>query len=148
MMMVTPTTMWPWRACLCRDNGSSKTACLLALSWIWKGTPKCATQGAMPAERHTLRPKIAQKPCIVWSLGPKALYYESLGPLGIDLIPAPAEHHESMAQVERTVGHLCRKTEAFLRGSPEDPRRAAHNTLARVHGFSPLQWGLGRDCIF
>ena len=29
-----------------------------------------------------LRLKIAQKPCIVWSLGPKALYYESLEPSG------------------------------------------------------------------
>ena len=28
----------------------------------------------------TLRLKIAQKPCIVASLGPKALYYESLEP--------------------------------------------------------------------
>ena len=67
---------------------------------------------------------------------------------GIDLLPAPAEHHESIAQVQRTIGHLCRKTEAFLRGSREHPRRAAHNTLPRVHGFSPLQWALGRDCIF
>ena len=27
-----------------------------------------------------LRLKIAQKPCIVWSLGPKASYFESLEP--------------------------------------------------------------------
>ena len=29
---------------------------------------------------HTLRIKTAQKPYIVWSLGPKALVYESLDP--------------------------------------------------------------------
>ena len=70
---------------------------------------------------------------------------------GIDLVAAPAEHHEMIAQVERTIGLLRAKTEAFLRGSPEHPRRAAlamvaaHNSLARIHGFSPMQWALGRD---
>ena len=34
------------------------------------------------AETLTLRLKIAQKPYIVWSLGPKALKYESLEPKG------------------------------------------------------------------
>ena len=31
-------------------------------------------------EPLTLRLKLAQKPCIVWSLGPKALKYVSLEP--------------------------------------------------------------------
>ena len=36
---------------------------------------------AMPGTGSlNLRLKIAQKPSIVWSLGPKALYYESLDP--------------------------------------------------------------------
>ena len=30
----------------------------------------------------TLRLRIAQKPCIVWSLGPNALYFEFLEPYG------------------------------------------------------------------
>ena len=70
---------------------------------------------------------------------------------GIDFVPAPAEHHETIAQAERAIGVLRSKTEAFLRGSPIDPKQAAiamiaaHNSLARVHGFSPLQWALGRD---
>ena len=34
----------------------------------------------------TLRLKVAQKPYIVWSLGPKALRYESLEPLGLGFI--------------------------------------------------------------
>ena len=29
---------------------------------------------------YGLRPKVAQKPCMIWSLGPKALKYESLEP--------------------------------------------------------------------
>ena len=34
------------------------------------------------ANSLTLRLKIAQKPYVVWSLGPKALKHESLEPLG------------------------------------------------------------------
>ena len=70
---------------------------------------------------------------------------------GVDLVPAPAEHHETIAQAERAIGSLRLKAEAFLRGSPVDAKHAAvamiaaHNSLARVHGFSPLQWALGRD---
>ena len=70
---------------------------------------------------------------------------------GIDFVPAPAEHHESIGQAERSIGVLRHKTETFLRGSPTDPKQAAiamiaaHNSLARVHGFSPVQWALGRD---
>ena len=38
----------------------------------------------------TLRLKIAQKPYIVWSLGPEALKYESLEPKGkVDPKPEP-----------------------------------------------------------
>ena len=70
---------------------------------------------------------------------------------GVDFVPAPAEFHEAISQAERGIGILRQKTEAFLRGCPVDPKQAAiamiaaHNSLARVHGFSPLQWALGRD---
>ncbi|CAE7259381.1 RE2 [Symbiodinium sp. CCMP2456] len=41
--------------------------------------------------------------------------------------------------------------ESFLRSCPSSPKQAAlamtaaHNSLAKVHGFAPLQWALGRD---
>ena len=37
-------------------------------------------QYVMFDQTQSLRLKIVQKPCIVWSLGPKAFYYESLEP--------------------------------------------------------------------
>ena len=70
---------------------------------------------------------------------------------GIELVAAPAEHHESISEVERSIGILRGKMENFLRAIPTSPRQAAlsmvaaHNSLARVHGFSPIQWALGRD---
>ena len=71
---------------------------------------------------------------------------------GIDLVPAPAEYHEMIADVEREIGYVRQHLERFLRGGAfEKPGQAAlaavtaHNSLARVHGFSPLQWALGRD---
>ena len=63
---------------------------------------------------------------------------------GIDLLPAPAEYRGMIADVEREIGYL-------RGGSFEKPGQAAlaavaaHNSLARVHGFSPLQWAVGRD---
>ena len=79
------------------------------------------------------------------------LLRESCMQRGIELIAAPAEHHESIAEVERSIGILRGKMENFLRASPTSPKQAAlamvaaHNSLAKVHGFSPLQWALGRD---
>ena len=79
------------------------------------------------------------------------LLRESCMQRGIELIAAPAEHHESISEVERSIGILRGKMENFLRASPTSPRQAAlamvaaHNSLAKVHGFSPLQWALGRD---
>ncbi|CAE7373259.1 RE1 [Symbiodinium necroappetens] len=77
---------------------------------------------------------------------------EACADKGIDLIPAPAEYHEMIADVEREIGYVRQHLERFLRGGAfERPGQAAlaavaaHNTLARVHGFSPLQWALGRD---
>ncbi|CAE7247758.1 RE1, partial [Symbiodinium sp. CCMP2592] len=70
---------------------------------------------------------------------------------GIELQVCPAEHHEFLSEVERAIGILKEKIESFLRGNPIDPGQAAlamvqaHNTHARIHGFSPLQWALGRD---
>ena len=79
------------------------------------------------------------------------LLRESCMQRGIELIAAPAQHHESIAEVERSIGILRGKMENFLRASPTTPKQAAlamvaaHNSLAKVHGFSPLQWALGRD---
>ena len=70
---------------------------------------------------------------------------------GVELFHAPAEHHEYISEVERTIGNLRRKIETFLKQRPENPTQAAlamvtaHNSLSRTHGFSPLQWALGRD---
>ena len=64
---------------------------------------------------------------------------------------APAEFHQSIGDVERQIGFLRHKIEVFLRHEPQDPSIVAasmvgaHNRLARVHGFSPAQWALGRD---
>ncbi|CAE7470265.1 unnamed protein product [Symbiodinium sp. CCMP2592] len=70
---------------------------------------------------------------------------------GVELLHAPAEHHQFISEVERSIGTLRRKIETFIRERPEPPRQVAlsmvtsHNSLARIHGFSPLQWALGRD---
>ena len=70
---------------------------------------------------------------------------------GVELLYAPAEHHEFISEAERTIGTLRRKIETFFRAQASDPRRAAlamvcaRDTLSRTHGFSPLQWALGRD---
>ena len=70
---------------------------------------------------------------------------------GIEIVAAPAEHHQTIAEVERMIGHIRHKVETFVREQPVDPKVAAltmvmtHNSLARTHGFSPLQWALGRD---
>ena len=70
---------------------------------------------------------------------------------GIEIVAAPAEHHQTIAEVERMIGHIRHKVETFVREQPVDPKIAAitmvmtHNSLARNHGFSPLQWALGRD---
>ena len=78
--------------------------------------------------------------------------HEACADKGIDLVPAPAEYHEMIADVEREIGYVRQHLERFLRGGAfEKPGQAAlaavtaHNSLARVHGFSPLQWALGRD---
>ncbi|OLP81054.1 Copia protein [Symbiodinium microadriaticum] len=78
--------------------------------------------------------------------------HEACTDKGIDLLPAPAEYHEMIADVEREIGYVRQHLERFLRGGAfEKPGQAAlaavtaHNSLARVHGFSPLQWALGRD---
>ncbi|CAE7201713.1 RE1, partial [Symbiodinium sp. KB8] len=55
---------------------------------------------------------------------------------GVDLISAPAEYHETIADVEREIGYAALAAVT------------AHNSLGRVHGFSPLQWALGRDMSF
>ena len=70
---------------------------------------------------------------------------------GVRIEHAPAEHHQSIADVERGIGYLRHKIEVFLRHEPDDPATVAsamvgaHNHLARVHGFSPAQWAIGRD---
>ena len=72
---------------------------------------------------------------------------------GIDLRPVLAEHHQGIAEVERSIGELQRKMELFLREARENstPRQAAysmvaaHNAMMNVGGYSPSQWALGRN---
>ena len=70
---------------------------------------------------------------------------------GIDLQHTPAEHHSTTGDVERAIGSLRWKMETFLRNEPTSPKRAAHammqahNHVARVGGYSPSQWALGRS---
>eukprot|EP00439_Symbiodinium_sp_Y106_P078915 s1939_g17.t1 len=70
---------------------------------------------------------------------------------GIYLDVVPAEYHESISEVERSIGTIRRKIETFIRAEQYQPSRAAaqmvsaHNTLARTAGFSPAQWAFGRD---
>ncbi|CAE7407625.1 RE1 [Symbiodinium natans] len=70
---------------------------------------------------------------------------------GIELSVIPAEYHEGISEVERSIGTIRRKIEAFMRQEQYHPTRAAaqmvaaHNTMARTLGFSPAQWAFGRD---
>ena len=69
---------------------------------------------------------------------------------GIEILPVPAEHHESTGDVERNIGTLKLRMEKFLRGTETSPQRAAyamvcaHNNVARVGGYAPCQWAFGR----
>ena len=73
------------------------------------------------------------------------------GTRGVRLEHAPAEFHQPIGDVERQIGFLRHTIEVFLRHEPHDPSVVAaamvgaHNSLARVHGFSPSQWALGED---
>eukprot|EP00435_Cladocopium_sp_Y103_P026888 s2772_g6.t1 len=71
---------------------------------------------------------------------------------GIELTLCPAEHHESIGEVERNVGELKKKMTAYLRNEADSsPSEAAaemcgaHNRIARVGGYAPNQWAFGRD---
>ncbi|CAE7569752.1 unnamed protein product [Symbiodinium microadriaticum] len=69
---------------------------------------------------------------------------------GIEILPVPAEHHESTGDVERNIGTLKLRMEKFLRGTETSSQRAAyamvcaHNNGARVGGYAPCQWAFGR----
>ena len=69
---------------------------------------------------------------------------------GIEILPVPAEHHESTGDVERNIGMLKLRMEKFLRGTETSSQRAAyamvcaHNNGARVGGYAPCQWAFGR----
>jgi hypothetical protein len=71
---------------------------------------------------------------------------------GVELTFCPAEHHESVGDVERRVGELKKKMTAHWRSETEStPGQAAaemcgaHSRVARVGGFSPMRWAFGRD---
>ena len=49
---------------------------------IYVGVPSCTNIPDVLCRSITLRLRIAQKPYIVWSLGPKALEHEFLEPKG------------------------------------------------------------------
>ena len=70
---------------------------------------------------------------------------------GVELTFVPAEYHEGISEVERSIGTIRRKVETFMRAEQFHPTRvaaqmvAAHNSLARSSGWSPAQWAFGRD---
>jgi hypothetical protein len=71
---------------------------------------------------------------------------------GIELTFCPAEQHEIIGDVERSVGELKKKMAAYLRqeaeASPADAAAemcGAHSRFARVGGYAPNQWAFGRD---
>ena len=59
----------------------------------------------MMAKTIALRLKIADKPCIVWSLGPKASYFESLEPQG--------RHTTKITLVEGSELRICVRTKGL-----------------------------------
>ena len=69
----------------------------------------------------------------------------------IELEPCAAEAHHQIGVVERSIGTLRKSVERYLRAEASEPWAAimamcaAHNEMARVGGFSPCQWALGRS---
>ena len=65
--------------------------------------------------------------------------------------PVPAEYHEGISEVERSIGTIRRKVETFMRQQQYHPTRAAaqmvaaHSSLALSAGWSPVQWAFGRE---
>ena len=63
----------------------------------------------------------------------------------------PAEAHGQIGKVESAIGKLKSKPQAHLRGEEDDPVAAAwsmvaaHNSMARRGGYSPIQWVFGKD---
>ena len=70
---------------------------------------------------------------------------------GVELEFVPAEAHGQIGKVESAIGKLKTRLLAHLRGDGDDPRLAAyamvaaHNSMSRKGGYSPIQWVFGRD---
>lgn len=69
----------------------------------------------------------------------------------VELEGIPAEEHGSIGQAERLIGTLKMKLQKYLRSVDLEPQVAcwatvsAHNSMAKVGGFSPCQWVFGRE---
>ena len=69
---------------------------------------------------------------------------------GVEMEFVPAEAHGQIGKVESLVGSLKQKLQAHLRGAEDDPIAttramiAAHNSMSRRGGYSPIQWVFGR----
>ena len=70
---------------------------------------------------------------------------------GVEFEFVPAEAHGQIGKVESAIGKLKSKLQAHLRGEEDDPVAAAwsmvaaHNSMARRGGYSPIQWVFGKD---
>eukprot|EP00435_Cladocopium_sp_Y103_P011911 s1821_g3.t1 len=70
---------------------------------------------------------------------------------GVEMEFVPAEAHGQIGKVESLIGNLKQKLQTHLRGEESDPISAtwamvaAHNSVSRRGGFSPIQWVFGRD---
>ena len=69
----------------------------------------------------------------------------------VELQPCAAEAHHQIGVVERMIGTIRKSVDRFLRSEEATAWEAvlamcaAHNEHAKVGGFSPNQWALGRD---
>ena len=71
--------------------------------------------------------------------------------VAVEMDAIPAEAHGQTGKAERLIGDIKQKILKYLRSSNESPPQAAwammaaHNSMAVVGGFSPMQWVFGRS---
>lgn len=71
--------------------------------------------------------------------------------VAVEMDAIPAEAHGQTGKAERLIGDIKQKILKYLRSSNQSPTQAAwammaaHNSMAVVGGFSPMQWVFGRS---
>ena len=71
--------------------------------------------------------------------------------VSIEMEAIPAEAHGQSGKVERLIGDIKHKLLRYMRSSDEKPQQAAwammaaHNSMAIIGGYSPMQWVFGRS---